>query len=195
MPSSAMAGTPGSPSGASFIARASMSCPLMGRDAGARAISAAGGAGYPSETLPHVICYCLPHSAALQLRHDAVMARVAKACRAKGAIQLNRRVEGVNGDLAALRPDIVVRDEAAKHIHIVDVTVAFENRLKAMEDARRSKIVKYTPLAAALHASGYSVDVDAIVVGALGTWDQGNEPVLKRLGVSLRGADAPTHCH
>ena len=144
--------------------------------------------GYPSETLPHVICHCLPHSAALQLRHDAVMARVAKACRAKGAIQINRRVEGVSGDLAALRPDIVVRDEAAKRIHIIDVTVAFENQCKAMEDARRSKIVKYTPLAAALHASGYSVDVDAIVVGALGTWDQGNEPVLKRLGVSPRYA-------
>ncbi|KZC09199.1 hypothetical protein WN55_00935 [Dufourea novaeangliae] len=72
---------------------------------------------------------------------------------------------------------------------IVDVTVPFENTDIALEQARARKIIKYKPLADELHGQGYSVVVSAIVVGALGTWDPGNEPVLRLLGVSSRYAN------
>jgi len=82
------------------------------------------------------------------------------------------------------RSDREVREEAAKRIVIIDVTVPFENGTGALESARRAKIEKYRPLAEELRRQGYRVVVDAIVVGALGTWDPINERVLKVLNIS-----------
>ncbi|XP_048514042.1 uncharacterized protein LOC125501691 [Athalia rosae] len=140
------------------------------------------------ESLPHVLCHCQPHSAAWQLRHDAVVERVAKACRLPGTMRINKRVEGVDGDLGALRPDIVVRHEPSKSIVIVDVTVPFENTYSAFEEARGRKIEKYKPLADALHGDGYKVAVSAIVVGALGSWDPKNEQVINMLRIGKKYA-------
>ncbi|XP_068989965.1 uncharacterized protein T26G10.4-like [Neodiprion pinetum] len=140
------------------------------------------------ESLPHVICHCRPHSAAWQLRHDAIVARLAKANRLPGQLRVNRRVEGVDGELGALRPDIVVRHEPSKSIVIVDVTVPFENRRVAFDEARGRKILKYKPLADELGRRGYRVTVSAFVVGALGSWDPRNESVLKQLHIGNRYA-------
>ncbi|XP_076298053.1 uncharacterized protein LOC143217550 [Lasioglossum baleicum] len=140
------------------------------------------------ETLPHVLCHCRPHSAAWQLRHDAVVSRISRACRLPGNLRVNQRVEGLTGDLEALRPDIVVRHEPSKSVVIIDVTVTFENGIEAFEAARLRKIQKYLPIAAVLEEQGYRVVTDAIVVGALGSWDQANEPVLKVLRISTKYA-------
>lgn len=140
--------------------------------------------GATSETLPHVLCHCRPHAAAWHLRHNAIVDRLVKATRLPGNVRVNQRVEGVHGELEALRPDIVVRDETSMTATIIDVTVAFENRSQAFFDARARKIDKYAPLAETLRTHGYNVVVDAFVIGALGTWDPINERVLKMLRVS-----------
>uniref|UniRef100_A0ABD2XIY5 Reverse transcriptase domain-containing protein n=2 Tax=Trichogramma kaykai TaxID=54128 RepID=A0ABD2XIY5_9HYME len=88
--------------------------------------------GAPSETLPHVLNHCTVHSAARQRRHNNVQDRLVKACaRNPCPIRVNHSVQGVHGTLATLRPDIVLRDEIHRRIHIVDVCVPFENRLVA----------------------------------------------------------------
>ncbi|KAM8707298.1 hypothetical protein ACLKA7_011399 [Drosophila subpalustris] len=140
--------------------------------------------GYASETIPHVLCHCMPHSAAMQLRHNAIAAPISKAAKVRGTLRENCRVEGVPEELQTLRPDIVARDEAAKRIIMVDVTVPFENGSGALDTARNAKLEKYRPLAEALRRQGYRVAVDAIVVGALGTWDPLNERVLKLLNIN-----------
>jgi len=92
-------------------------------------------------------------------------------------------VEGVGGELEALRPDLVIRHKPSKSVVICDVTVPFENRWTAFEDARTRKIAKYSPLAEELQRRGYRVIVTAFIVGALGSWDPRNEAVLRLLRV------------
>ncbi|CAD6235845.1 GSCOCG00008010001-RA-CDS [Cotesia congregata] len=140
--------------------------------------------GYHLESLLHVLNHCMTHSAGYQLRHDAILKRIAEASRIAGEKRVNKTVQGVDGDLAALRPDLVVRNEQAKSIVIVDVIVTFENQCKALDAARKEKCEKYRELATALREQGYQVTVDAIVVGSLGAWDPNNEPVLRKLGIT-----------
>ena len=93
--------------------------------------------------------------------------RLVAASRLPGEMRLN---QGVCGDHAALRPDIVVTHEATKTIVIVDVIVPFEKSFAVLEAARVEKVQKYQPLADALRGRGYVVHVDGFVVDALGTW-------------------------
>lgn len=140
--------------------------------------------GAAAETLPHVLGHCGVHSAAIQLRHDAVLHRLWKASRLPGEARVNQRVEGVQGELRELRPDLVVRHEPSKCVVICDITVPFENRMVAFDEARERKVIKYSPLAEELRRQGYRVVVTAFVVGALGSWDPNNEAVLRLLRVS-----------
>lgn len=139
--------------------------------------------GLAAETLPHVINHCGVHSAAIQLRHDAALHRLWKACRMPGDKRVNQRVEGIDGEPGELRPDLVVRHEPSKCVVICDVTVPFENRWESFEEARARKIAKYSPLAEALQRKGYRVVVTAFVVGSLGSWDPANEAVLRVLHI------------
>ena len=144
--------------------------------------------GEATETLPHVINHCGVHSAAIQLRHDAVLHRLWRACRLPGEARVNQRVEGVQGELRELRPDLVVRHELSKSVVICDVTIPFENRSESFDEARARKVAKYAALAEELHRQGYRVAVTAFVVGALGSWDPRNEAVLAMLRIGSRYA-------
>ncbi|XP_018378014.1 PREDICTED: uncharacterized protein LOC108770794 [Trachymyrmex cornetzi] len=144
--------------------------------------------GEASETLPHVLCHCGTHSAAIQLRHNAVLHRIWKATRLPRIVRVNQQVEGVSGNLAALRPDLVVKHEPSKSVVICDVTVPFENGWIPFEEATAKKLEKYNALAEELQRQGYRVVVTAFVVGALGSWDPRNEAVLRLLMVTAQYA-------
>ena len=101
--------------------------------------------------------------------------RLAAASRLPGEVRLNQRVQGVGGDLTALRPDIVVTHEPSITVVIVNVTVPFENSFAALKAARVEKVQKYQLLADALRGRGYVAHVDGFVVGALGTWHPNND--------------------
>jgi hypothetical protein len=75
-----------------------------------------------------------------------------------------------------LRPDLVVANNTTATI--IDITVPFENRPAALEEARREKRRKYEDLARALRSRFPEVKVDAIVLGALGTWDPENDKLM-----------------
>ncbi|EMP35065.1 hypothetical protein UY3_07768 [Chelonia mydas] len=66
-------------------------------------------------------------------------------------------------------------NEGQNQLIMVNVTVAFENRTPAFRDAQARKVEKYSPLANTLRAKGYQVQTDALIIGALGTWDPSNE--------------------
>ncbi|CAD1473002.1 unnamed protein product [Heterotrigona itama] len=90
-------------------------------------------------------------------------------------VRINQSVPGVDGDLVALRPDIVITHEPSRTIVMVDVTVPFENKREALEKARLEKIQKYRPLADALMS---------FVVGALGAWHTHNDFLCSLLRIS-----------
>lgn len=130
--------------------------------------------GYESETLPHVINHCMRYSDIITRRHNAVVSRVRKAAQSRFTILAQNQV--VEGNL---RPDLVlVKDGNAV---ILDVTIPFDNRTDAFGEARRAKQEKYQGLAEALSTRFQKVEVDAIVLGSLGSWDPENDKIMKRL--------------
>ncbi|KAK3917638.1 hypothetical protein KUF71_007117 [Frankliniella fusca] len=95
-------------------------------------------------------------------------------------LRIEKTVPGSN---SREKPDLVVLDEKRKRASIIDIACPFENRYEALEAKREEKIRKYSPLADVLKTNGYQVDVDAVVVGALGTWDAYNDRALALLGI------------
>lgn len=141
--------------------------------------------GYVCETLPHVLCHCLPHSAAMQNRHNAILARLVRALpaedRTSDRTRVNRRVLGL---ASALRPDLTVT--RGNRVVIVDVVVPFENGPQALQAAAEEKVRKYTGLVNQLRAQGKQVELLPFVVGSLGTWFRDNERALAALRVGPR---------
>lgn len=73
---------------------------------------------------------------------------------------------------------MLVRGEEAI---ILDVCIPFENRLKALQEARARRIEKYQPVKNYLMRRYQRVTADAIVVGALWSWYKANDKILRRL--------------
>nr|XP_050024628.1 uncharacterized protein LOC126519062 [Dermacentor andersoni] len=131
--------------------------------------------GYGEETLPHVLCQCMRQSRAMTERHNAIVARNKKAALGSFAVIAENHVVGTT----SLKPDLVLaRGEEAL---ILDVCCPLENRLQAFQDARKAKEEKYAPVQRHLLRRFQRLTVDAVVVGCLGTWDQGNDRVMRRL--------------
>ncbi|CAL8068543.1 unnamed protein product [Orchesella dallaii] len=133
--------------------------------------------GNPNETLPHVLGHCMRYSRAYTLRHDAIVSRIKKAA------EKEFRVVGENTEVdnSHLRPDLVLCK--GRDAYIIDVTIPFENRKEAMEEAALLKTQKYTELAERLKQQYHykTAVVVPFLVGALGSWYPGNDVFMKKL--------------
>ena len=69
---------------------------------------------------------------------------------------------------------------------IVDVTMPFENKYEAFEDARREKRAKYDHMKRHFEEEGFEVFLEGFAVGPLGGWDPANEHTMNRLGISCK---------
>eukprot|EP00731_Ephydatia_muelleri_P013824 Em0007g1134a len=138
------------------------------------------------ETLAHVLNHCPPHVGLIRARHNKILHRLAKAVPpAKGRQFLEQMVPG---DRMALKPDLVILNEAKSEAYVVDVAVPFEGE-ESFPAARRAKEDKYNHLKALLRSKGYrKVEVDGFVIGALGSWDPENEAVLHKLSIGHKYA-------
>ncbi|KAG8171475.1 hypothetical protein JTE90_003315 [Oedothorax gibbosus] len=130
--------------------------------------------GHHTENLHHVVSTCRPLLHLRTKRHDAVLDRLIKA-RRRGF-----RVMGRNQDVdgSSLRPDLVLTqgDTAI----LIDVAVPYENRLTAFANTRRDKAAKYVQVCNNLRRTFANVHNEAIIVGALGSWDRANDKVLRK---------------
>ncbi|GFV77836.1 uncharacterized protein TNCV_4674301 [Trichonephila clavipes] len=141
--------------------------------------------GQWDETLPHVLNHCKSYSAAWQLRHNAVLARIRAAVAFKGTILSENQVVGPN----RLPPDLVANVD--NKIYIIDVTIPFENRRQAFGQARERKVHKYLELIPYFPSLGFRhIQIVPIVVGALGAWDPENDAFLRK--VATRSGSAPS---
>lgn len=127
------------------------------------------------ETLPHVLDHCMVHSTLYKKRHDAVVSRVKKAATNRWEVMTENQVIGSGN----LKPDLVLKK--GKDVLILDVAIPFENGLEALADARMRKEIKYQGIAQELHLKGFNAKVEAIIIGALGSWDPTNDRVMKRI--------------
>ena len=136
--------------------------------------------GYANETLPHVLCHCKENCVSITKRHNAILDRLVRAFNASASTTV--RIKQVVSDFdESLQPDFVTVNETCKTVTIIDVTVPFENRFAAFHAARQQKQKKYAPLAEHYKRQGYSVFLDAFIVGVLGGWDPANERIITHL--------------
>jgi len=84
---------------------------------------------------------------------------------ASTTLRINQSVAGLDG---SLRPDFVAVNGTCKTVAIIDVTMPFENRYDAFQAARQEKQKKYDLLAQHCNRLGYSLFLDAFILGALG---------------------------
>lgn len=130
-----------------------------------------------NETLPHVLCHCMRYSRKYVKRHNDVVKRVKKA--SSGRWRVHSEDQTLDGTL--LRPDLVLEKDG--NAMIIDVKITFENGDGSFQAAREEKLNKYEPMAKRLKESKTfkKVDVYAIIVGSLGSWDKENDKCIRRL--------------
>eukprot|EP00731_Ephydatia_muelleri_P036491 Em0264g4a len=117
-------------------------------------------------------------------RHNNILGRLFRAI--PESMGQKYKEQTFPGDTSRLKPDLFVLNELSKEAFVVDVTIPFEGS-GAFQEAREGKEKKYEYLKALLHNRGYGkVEVDALVVGSLGSWDPANDRVLTKLGIGRR---------
>lgn len=114
-------------------------------------------------------------SVAYTSRHNRIVDRLKTAAEKRFTVTHENRPVGDTN----LRPDLVLaRGETAI---VIDVTCPFDNRKTAFDAARESKVAKYEPVRQYLLRKFQRVSIEAVVVGALGSWDPNNDKVMRRL--------------
>jgi hypothetical protein len=132
------------------------------------------------ETLPHVLCHCLPNMPSILRRHNSIVDRIVNAVQ-YGTITTDQQVPAAN---SRLRPDIIVEED--NKVLIIDVCCPFDNDAEALRDAEQRKLNKYEGLKQFFIGQGKQCHVFGFVIGALGSWHPANENVLRELGMSKR---------
>ena len=137
--------------------------------------------GSQPETLAHAINHCRGYMGLIRSRHGEILKRIKKAIpKELGEIYLEQEIPG---DPEKNRPDLVVINRKTDKAIIVDVTIPFEGEENSLQSARVTKETKYSRLKTWLQSQYKEVEVAAFVVGALGSWDPDNEPVLRMLRI------------
>ncbi|KAL8445763.1 hypothetical protein Emed_005392 [Eimeria media] len=137
-----------------------------------------------AETLAHALNHCRHHmDSTIKERHDSVSQKIPAAIRStsKNLLQtlaVDNRPEGLD---TQLRPDLILPDDTARTIAIVDLAIAYEGFHKnEFKEARMRKQEKYQELKGRYESRGFRVTLDALVYGSLGCTDKENEKVLKQ---------------
>ncbi|GFY40356.1 uncharacterized protein TNIN_91281 [Trichonephila inaurata madagascariensis] len=166
-----MENTPGLPTGnSSTKARLNGSPSMLTKKGPLPTLRACRKCGQWDRNATKMANHCKSYSAAWQLRHNAVLARIRAAIAFKGTILSENQVVGNN----RLRPDLVAQID--KNIYIIDVTIPFENRRQAFSQARERKVFKYLELLPYFSSLGFQqVHIVPIIVGSLGAWDPEND--------------------
>ena len=133
------------------------------------------------ETLAHALNHCRGYMGLIRSRHGEILKRIRKAIPEHlGEVFLEQEIPG---DPEKNRPDLVVINRTTDKVIVVDVTIPFEGEEESLHKARATKETKYSRLKTWLQGRYKEVEMAAFVVGALGSWDPGNEPVLRMLRI------------
>jgi hypothetical protein len=78
-------------------------------------------------------------------------------------------------------PDLIIISKNPNHVVIVDLMITSQNSPKCLDNMHRGKIEKYTKIANAYIANGYTVDLNAVVFGDVGGTNGDNDYVMQHL--------------
>ena len=120
----------------------------------------------------------------IRTRHGEILKHLRHLRRAiprdMGEVFLEQQIPG---DPECNRPDLVIINREKNKIIVVDVTMPFEGEPRSLAEARETKLQKYSDLKTWLQGKYNEVELEAFIVGALGSWDLDNEPVLRMLHI------------
>lgn len=138
--------------------------------------------GYEKETIEHMLHMCPARPTAKYNKHNTVLRAVAAYLEKIG---FNVDIEKPFSDIDPLLiPDLAIIGRDNKTIHILDIKVPFDSETK-FEEHRIANRVKYWDLARRVGIrNNCKTNLDAIVIGSLGSWDTENESPLKKLGLT-----------
>lgn len=142
-----------------------------------------------AETLAHVLNHCEPNMAMIRQRHDAALAQIEAAIkhadharRSNCDIRLDSTVPEFDGP--AWRPDIQIRNATTKTVVIADLAITCEDQgtdtpaSSSLQHSREYKVAKYEPIAAALRRQGWTVHMEAVIYGSMGSVHPANMAVF-----------------
>ena len=133
------------------------------------------------ETLAHALNHCRGFMGLIRSQHGEILKRIRKAIPSDlGEIFMEQEIPG---HPEKNRPDLVVSNRSLDKAIVVDVTIPFEGEENSLQAARSTKETKYSALKSWLQSQYKEVELAAFVVGALGSWDPDNEPVLRMLRI------------
>ena len=131
------------------------------------------------ETLPHIVCHCLPNMASITNRHN-ILKRLSDAVH-RGSFTIDQVVPGVPGNNCL---DLVITENSK--VTIIDVTCPFENGEDALSNAAERKVQKYNYLVDHFRSLNMHAKVFGFVVGPLDGWFNGNKKAMDELYMSKR---------
>lgn len=162
-----------------------------------------------SECARHVLSFCTELSGLATARHNFILYRLVRAAaqayhlsyeqllsleyditRGKKKFYLKPLVvlymESTPEDCVDMgRPDFILIDDISNGTIILDVTITFELSQQSLHEAQEIKKAKYQSIKSHFESLGYTVTLDAFVVGTLGSWYPNNSKVLELLGCPL----------
>jgi hypothetical protein len=133
------------------------------------------------ESLHHVLSACLPTILLRRERHNEILRLLVAAAihfNPYAMVTMDKCPPGLH---FTQRPDLIIINKKTNHVVIVDVTITSQNSPKCLDNARRRKIEKYTRIANAYIANGYTVDLNAVVFGDVGGTNGDNDYVMQHL--------------
>ena len=156
-----------------------------------------------AESIAHVVGGCPFSQRAVNARHRSCLQRLARAIpRQDKELRIEQTVPGVASvavrapravdDSPPLtdrqKPDIVILDHSHKHAVIIDVEISFPHPTNTLQQNRLLKIEKYSALKKVMEEQGWSVVLDAFIVGSNGAWPKCNDEITRTLGISPKYA-------
>jgi len=143
--------------------------------------------GQEWESQMHALNLCPPNLGSIRARHNNILKHVKEAIAAHNPsldILLDQPYPGAG---TALRVDLVVTNKQRKTIDLIDIKCPHENP-ESFDNARKKNEEKYTDHCNAikqLHPT-FTVRLSTFCIGSLGSWDDNNVPILRRLGFTFR---------
>eukprot|EP00731_Ephydatia_muelleri_P013815 Em0007g1125a len=96
--------------------------------------------------------------------------------------------QAIPGTTGNNRPDLTIISPDESTVTIVDVSCPFEGSPLALEEAAKTKLMKYEPLKQHLLQTYNSVTILPFIVGSLGSWYPANDRVLSSLRIGRKYA-------
>ena len=140
------------------------------------------------ETMTHALQICKPNMSIITMRHDACLDIIYSAIRSSNLIiNINETIPFLSSDndVCRQRIDIYIEDVCAKRIFLIDLKCPIDfldtmakaefNNLKHYENLKH-KVAQYKP--------SYMVDLDTLIVGALGSIPDSSLAILKKIGIT-----------